>query len=68
MFPQSYSNLIYPSASGSRKTCHALAEISLGAHFDPPPHQMKNYDFTCRSKRVKECTVSYIFKLCNRYI
>lgn len=21
----------------------------------PPPHQMKNYDFTCRSKRVNIC-------------
>lgn len=53
MFSQIFSNLIYPSAGGLIKTYHALGEKSLGAYFDPTPHQMMYYDFTCRSEHVK---------------
>lgn len=49
MFSQSYCISIYPSAGGSKKLHHALAEISSGAQFNPPPHQMNANDFIFRN-------------------
>lgn len=50
MFSQIYGVLI---CSWLRKTHHALAKISLGAHFNPPSHQTKAYAATRHSKGVK---------------